>query len=216
VRVGDFGASDAYVGLYELEIPAGLAPSSVPIEIRFRTIDGVEEHVVSQAPAFGHDAEGAYAIVDAREHGLYRAATLGYAAIGLREAALADERGDTAGSEGWLRSTLVAVEAAQRQLAQHDATRAATLDEPVALLRRSHDAVLARLPTNEVRASAQPTAPVLVLQPSPQVITPAPGASVVPIVPGAPTQMNVAVSVGATPGSSNELEPGSARFADWR
>lgn len=218
VRVGDFGASDAYVGLYELEIPAGVAPSSVPIEIRFRTIDGLEEHVVTQAPAFGHDAEGPYAMVDGREPGLYRAATLGYAAIGLREASLADERGDTATSEGWLRSTLVAVEAAQRQLALHDATRAATLDEPVALLRRSHVAVLARLPANEIHASAQPASapPVLVLQPSPQVITPAPGASVVPIVAGSPTAANVTVSVGATPGSTNELAPSSARFAGWR
>ena len=216
VRVGDFGASDAYVGLYELEIPPGARPSSVPIEIRFRTIDGVEEHVVSQAPAFAHDGEGTYALVDGREPALYRAATLGHAAIGLREAALADERGDTAGAEGWLRSTLLAVEAAQRQLALHDATRAATLDEPVTLLRRSHRAVLARLPSNEVHEASSATAPVLVLAPSVQVITPPPGASVVPIVPGAPTQANAAVSVGATPGSSNELAPSSARFAGWR
>ncbi|MBX7191023.1 MAG: VWA domain-containing protein [Sandaracinaceae bacterium] len=213
LSVGDLGASDAYVALYELEVPAGFAPSAVPIEIRFRTIDGVEEETVSQGAPFGYDGTGVYELVDAREPGLCRAATMGYAAIGLLEAARADERGDASSAEQWLRATLVSVQAAQRRLALTDPARAASLDEPVALLRRSHEAVAARLPArNDALAEAAP--PVLVLAPSAQVITPLPGLSAVPSTEAvaSPDGVNVVV-VGAAPSSPSAT---SARFSGWR
>ncbi|MBN8611374.1 MAG: VWA domain-containing protein [Deltaproteobacteria bacterium] len=219
VRLGDFAASDAYVGLFEVEIAAGFAPSSVPIEVRFRTLDGVEQIVARHDAAFGFDASGTYEIVGLDEPGLYRAATMGYAAMGLHAAAQAEERGDVTTAEGWLRSTLIAVEAAQRQLVSADPTRAATLSEPLDLLRRSHAGVLARLPvqyeptsyepvaSNAVNVITEPTPPVLVIgsgAPT-QVIHTQPGVTAVP---------SSAVIGGPLPSSAPVA--GSARFAGWR
>ncbi len=220
VRVGDFAASDAYVGLYEVEIPPGVAPSSVPIEVRFRTLDGVEQIVARQDAAFGYDGADTYEIVGLDQPGLYRAATMGYAAIGLYQAAQADERGDVTTAEGWLRSTLIAVEAAQRRLVTADATRAATLSEPLDLLRRTHAGTLARVPAPVSEPSAyepvasnggnvivEPTPPVLVLGSAapPQLIHTQPGVTAVPanVVVGGPAPASAPVQ-------------GSARFAGWR
>lgn len=219
VSLGDFAASDAYVGLYEVQVPAGFAPSSVPIEVRFRTLDGVEQMVARQDAAFGYDGTGTYEMVGLDQPGLYRAATMGYAAIGLYQAAEADERGDVAAAEGWLRSTSIAVEAAQRQLVTADPTRAATLTEPLELLRRSHAGVLARMPIvnepTEVFATqggnviVEPTPPVVVVgsaaAPSTQVIHTAPGLTAVPsnVVVGGPAPATAPVAT-------------SARFAGWR
>lgn len=157
LALGDFGASDAHVALLEVQIPAGFAPAAIPVEVRFRSIDGAEELVAQHPAPFGFDGTSDYVMLDAREPALQRAATMGYAAIGLREAALADERGDVATAEGWLRSTLASVEVSQRALASIDAARASTLDEPVALLRQAHAATLSRIATPAPARSNAPT-----------------------------------------------------------
>jgi Ca-activated chloride channel family protein len=159
VSTGDFGGSDAYVGLFEVEVPPGFSPASIPIEVRFDTLDGGERLALRRDAPFGYDGAGDYALVDEREPGLFRAATMGYAAIGLREAALASERGDAAGAEGWLRSTLLAVEAARGRLAANDPARAASLDEPLALVRRTHADAAARIPSVSVTAAPAVAAP---------------------------------------------------------
>jgi len=208
IPVGDLGGSDVHVALVELELPAGFHPSEIPVDVSFRTIDGAEEHMLSRPASFGYDGVGAYALVDEREPGLYRAATMGFAALGLREAALAEERGDLPAAAGWLGSTLTAVEAAQRHLESFDATRAATLSEPLGLLRRAHVSVSARVPPSNVATNTTRTgtsAPVVVLYPSPQVITPAPGVTLVPTT----------VAVGAPP-PTVIVTPSSAAFAGWR
>jgi len=219
VSLGDFAASDAYVGLYEVEIPPGIAPSSVPIEVRFRTLDAVEQIVARQDAAFGYDATGTYEIVGLDQPGLYRAATMGYAAMGLFAAAQADERGDVTTAEGWLRSTSIAVEAAQRRLVTADATRAATLSEPLDLLRRSHAAVVARMPAQHEPTSYEPVASNtvnVITEPTPPVLVVGSGAptQVIHTQPGL-TAVPSNIVIGGPPPSSPPVEE-SARFAGWR
>lgn len=214
VEVGDFGGSDAYVGLFEVELPPGAVPDVLPVEVRFTTIGGAQRLSLSRQASFGYDGHEGAGLADPGEPGLFRAATMGYAALGLREAAYAAERGDHTAAEGWLRSTLVAVEAAKARLATVDAARAGSLEEPLALLRRAHaDAstrVQSGLATNAVTYGPPPLV-VVAAAPAPastqaQVIAPAPGVTVVPTAVAAPSQV-------VAPGGA---APTSAQFAGWR
>lgn len=149
--IGDVAADEAIVIVHEIDLPPGVTPSAISVEVTLGALDRSSAAIASASLAVARSGETTDAAVDAS---VLRNVTLGRIAWSVREASHLVEIGDAtrAGSFAW--GALAEARAAQRALlAMGETARAASLDEAIALL----DRTASLLPHPDVALEASPT-----------------------------------------------------------
>jgi Ca-activated chloride channel family protein len=135
--LGDVAGDEALVVLHEIALPPGLGAASVPVEVTLASPETAASAVVARTTvSFTQSAPAPEPV--ASDASVLRNLTLGRIAWSVREASHLLDTGDASRAGAFAWSALAEARAARVTLAQRgDASRAASLDEPIALLERT-------------------------------------------------------------------------------
>jgi Mg-chelatase subunit ChlD len=133
--IGDVNADEALVVVHEIELPPSTGVWSIPVDVTLGALDRSAATLAHVDLVITQVGNAAPAIVDAS---VLRNVTLGRIAWSVREASHLVDVGDTVRAGSFAHGALGEAQAARAMLAaMGDASRAASLDEPIALLART-------------------------------------------------------------------------------
>jgi len=162
-QIGDLGGDEAAVRLYELSAPSAAAGANEELHVRV-SLRPAEPSDAVTAPVIAAQRiivtrDGSLPYDPAPGGAVLRNLVLGRTAVALRDTDLRLRGGDIGGALTALDAQLgFARKARARLVAAGEATRAGTLDEPLALLVRTRALVAAGVPSTPARASEEAAA----------------------------------------------------------
>lgn len=134
-ELGDVGADEALVIVHEIELAPGTGVVSIPVEVTLGALDRGAAAIATTTLSLSQGGAVADPAVDAS---VLRNVTLGRIAWSVREASHLVDVGDMVRAGGFAHGALAeAADARERLLRMGETARAASLDEPIALLART-------------------------------------------------------------------------------
>lgn len=133
--LGDVGADEALVIVHEIDLAPGTGVVTIPVEVTLGALDRSSAALAQTALTI---TQNGYVTPSATDASVLRNVTLGRIAWSVREASHLVDMGDAVRAGGFAHGALAEANAARSALlAMGDAGRAASLDEPIALLGRT-------------------------------------------------------------------------------
>ena len=133
--LGDVAADEALVIVHEIDLPPGAGVVAIPVDVALGSLDRSAAAVAETSLVLTQNGSATSPPLDAS---VLRNVTLGRIAWSVREASHLVDLGDSVRAGGFAHGALAEARAAQATLrAMGEVARAASLDEPIALLERT-------------------------------------------------------------------------------